>query len=83
MYSVQKLNIFFRVNAKSLVCANAFLLMPFKDMEISIRELKTILNRVVARREFRCYLNILCLNIPSILLDATFDCSFFSSHPIS
>lgn len=32
-----------------------FLTELFQDMEISIRELKTILNRVISRREFSIY----------------------------
>lgn len=49
-------------------------------MEISIHELKTILNRVVTRREFHCSPNILYLNMPLLyfewtLTDCSLDCS--------
>lgn len=52
----------------------SFVLTPFKDMEISIHELKTILNRVVTRRELHYDLNNLYLYIPFILLYAAFHC---------
>lgn len=51
-------------------------------MEISIHELKTILNRVVTRREFHCSPNILYLNMPLVYFEWTLtdlcNCVFFA-----